>query len=280
MNTPEISVIIPTYNRAKVLSTCIDAILAQDYTNFELIIVDDGSSDNTLELLQKYQYQLHIISQENRGVSSARNAGIAKARGKYLAFCDSDDIWMPKKLSIQHQFFQNHPEALVCYTNEIWIRHGRRVNPCRHHAKISGWIFEPSLELCLVSPSSVMMHHSFFELVGTFDEDLPACEDYDLWLRAAHVMQFYCIPEPLIIKYGGHEDQLSKKFWGMDRFRIQAILKSLNSGKLNKEQHQQAIQVLCKKCKILAEGAYKRNNLALAQEYKNLFREWEQKLIS
>lgn len=299
MFNPDISVIVPTYNRAQWVCRCIEAILAQDYRNFELIVVDDGSQDDTLAKIKKYQHEptslplpcghgltgarqivqaqgprVSIVHQTNRGVSSARNKGISLAQCEYITFCDSDDVWQPNKLSVERQFFRDNPSAIVCYSDEIWIRHGSRVNPCKHHAKMSGNIFEKSLELCIVSPSSVMMHRSFFDLVGKFDEDLPACEDYDLWLRAAITIPFCYIPQPLIIKYGGHDDQLSKKYWGMDRFRVQALVKCLKTANLTPQQRQQAINMLIKKCNVLIQGARKRGNFIIANQFEQLREQW------
>mgnify|MGYP000992924305 CR=1 FL=1 len=270
-----VSVIVPTYNRSYCLRKCLDSILQQSFSDFELIVVDDGSEDDTPLLLESYREKATIVYQKNQGVSCARNTGIALAKGIYLAFCDSDDLWVPQKLQKQMEFFQKHPESMVCYTDEIWIRNGKRVNPCKHHEKVSGWIFEKSLELCLVSPSSVMMHRCFFEQAGNFDETLPACEDYDLWLRASQIFPFSFIPEYLIVKYGGHPDQLSHKHWGMDRFRIQAILKCLNSPTITQENKEKAILALKKKCTILANGAEKRGNYDLSKQC----REWIEKYI-
>lgn len=128
-SNPCISVIIPTYNRCWILKEAIDSVLSQKFSDFEIIVVDDGSTDATNELLSTYGDQITTISQQNKGVSAARNAGISFARGGYIAFLDSDDMWLPEKLSCQHDFFQSHPEALICQTDEIWIRNGVRVNP-------------------------------------------------------------------------------------------------------------------------------------------------------
>ena len=196
MKLPVVSVIIPTYNRALWLRECLEAVFAQHFQNFEVIVVDDGSRDETRSVLAGYLDKLILISQENRGVSAARNRGIAMAGGEYIAFCDSDDLWLPDKLSTQISFFQNYPQKIACYTDEIWVRNGVRVNPCKHHRKSSGWIFDRALELCIVSPSSVVMHRKFFEKVGNFDESLPACEDYDLWLRASVHFPFQLSKSP------------------------------------------------------------------------------------
>lgn len=269
---PFVSVIVPTFNRALLLRECVDSILRQTYRHFEIIVVDDGSKDNTPEIMADYP-RTKVIRQDNRGVSAARNRGIGVARGDYIAFCDSDDLWQPDKLQTQIDFFKSNSQAMVCYTDEIWIRCGRRINPCKHHQKISGWIFDKCLELCIVSPSSVMMQQSFFTIAGLFDESLPACEDYDLWLRASLKIPFYFIPQPLIIKRGGHEDQLSKKYWGMDRFRVIAILKCLREN-LSPLERQKASTMLVLKCSILAQGARKRGHIQEAEYYQHISDQW------
>jgi len=160
-NNPLISVIIPTYNRAWTLAVSIDSVLVQDYKNIELIVIDDGSTDNTPNLLDTYSGRLKQIRQANAGVSAARNRGIAEATGDFLAFLDSDDTWLPRKIGRQIDFFIRRPETLICQTQEIWIRNNVRVNPRKYHKKLSGMIFEPSLDLCLVSPSAVMIKKNF-----------------------------------------------------------------------------------------------------------------------
>ena len=213
-----VSVVIPSYNRASLLKEAIDSVLGQDFDDFELIVVDDGSTDDTPGLLQSYP-NICVVRQDRRGVSAARNAGIRRASGRFLAFLDSDDLWLPGKLSAQMTFFKTHPKAVICQTEEVWIRSGVRVNPKRRHRKYAGMIFERSVELCLVSPSAVMLERSLLDEVGWFDESLPACEDYDLWLRIACRFPIHLITTPLVIKRGGHPDQLSR-VPGLERFRI------------------------------------------------------------
>lgn len=276
MNRPKISVIVPTFNRAPLLAECLDSILAQTVQDFEIVAVDDGSRDETQSVLARYSPRVKAIFQENRGVSAARNAGIKEAGGDCLAFCDSDDLWLPEKLEVQLALFESDPGVAVCYTDEIWVRRGCRVNPKNRHCKLSGWIFEKCLELCIVSPSSVMMRRDFFDRVGSFDESFPACEDYDLWLRASLVYPFHFIARPLIIKRGGHEDQLSRKYWGMDRFRVAAICKCLK-GDLAPDKYRMALEVLRQKCTILADGAEKRGRTGEAEEYREIIRLASQK---
>lgn len=254
---PEVSVIIPTHNRRELVREAIASVGAQTHQDFELIVVDDGSDDGTREMVREFP-AVRYTFQKNRGVSAARNRGAALSRGRLLAFLDSDDFWQPQKLEIQAAFFTAHPAARICQTEELWLRNGVRVNPHQKHRKPSGDIFTRSLQLCLVSPSAVMMRRALFEQSGGFDETLPACEDYDLWLRIAAREPIYLIEEPLVVKRGGHADQLSHKFWGMDRFRVAALRKLLDSAILLPEQQRQAAAVLRTKCRILAQGAQRR----------------------
>ncbi len=200
---PVVSVIIPTYNRWSMVVEAIESVLAQSYRLFEVIVIDDGSNDGTVE----------------------RNCGVAFAQGRYVAFLDSDDIWLPKKLEIQMAFMERHPEIQICQTEEIWVRHGMRVNPKTKHTKPSGDIFRPSLDLCLVSPSAVMLTKCLFKQVGGFDESFPVCEDYDLWLRIGVDHLVPLIRTSLVVKRGGHVDQLSHSMWGMDRYRVESLRK-------------------------------------------------------
>jgi glycosyltransferase involved in cell wall biosynthesis len=266
---PTVSVIIPTHNRGWILREAIDSVLAQDYADYELIVVDDGSTDNTREILEACGRDITVVQQSNRGVSAARNRGIAASRGQLLAFLDSDDLWLPQKLSRQVDFFKSNPAALICQTEETWVRNGVRVNPKRRHQKLAGMIFEPSLALCLVSPSAVMIRKTLFEVVGRFDERLPACEDYDLWLRVSCRYPVYLIDEPLIIKRGGHADQLSRAA-GLDRYRIQALRNLIEAGRLSESQKLAAIKTLQQKSTIYAGGCRKRGRQTEADYYAQL----------
>lgn len=264
---PEISVIIPTYNRLDFLKEAVKSVQEQSYLNFELIVVDDGSTDGTSEFLENAVVK--SIIQENRGVSVARNAGIRVAKGKYITFLDSDDSWQKNKLQRQVEFMTTHTDAMVCYTDEIWIRKGVRVNPKKKHGKHSGWIFEKCLPLCIVSPSSAFMRKEFFEEIGLFDESLPACEDYDLWLRASLQFEFHYIPEKLIIKRGGHPGQLSAN-WGLDVYRVQALQKLLTNPRLTVKLRKQVVAQILEKCKILEQGFRKRGKDVEADNFRNL----------
>ena len=262
----EVSVIIPTYNRAKTIKKAIDSVKNQSLKPKEIIVVDDGSSDETPKILERIE-GIKVLRQENRGVSAARNAGIKAAQGDWIAFLDSDDWWFEEKLVKQVAFHKACPEILISQTDELWIKHGVQIiKPKKFAKKKQGFIFEPSLKMCLISPSAVMIHKRLFYEVGLFDESLPACEDYDLWLRITKKYFVGLIDEPLIAKTGGHKDQLSFKYWGMDRFRIEAMLKHINDEQFGKVVKKEII----KKAQILINGAKKRGNEAIVQKYSAL----------
>jgi len=269
LKIPLVSVIIPTYNRGWIVKEAIDSVLEQDFPDYELIVVDDGSVDNTAAILKAYRKKITVLRQDNQGVSAARNHGIAAASGRLISFLDSDDLWLPPKLSIQVKFFNDHPEAVINQTQERWVRNGVRVNPKQRHHKFSGMIFERSLALCLVSPSAVMIKKRLFKTVGFFDENLPACEDYDLWLRISCRYPVHLIEAPLIIKRGGHDDQLSKAA-GLDKYRIQSLVKIIESDFLTKPQSRAALITLKEKCEVYAGGCSKRGREEEAKYFYTL----------
>ncbi len=269
----QISVIIPTFNRAGVILKALGSVLAQKGASFEVVIVDDGSTDETRVLIQDVSREtpkVQYLFQPNQGPSAARNLGILRASSEFIAFLDSDDEWLPGKLKAQLDFFERNPDFLICQTEEIWIRRGERVNPMKKHKKFGGFIFEKCLPLSIVSPSCVMMKRKFFDQVGFFDETLPACEDYDLWLRTSARFPIGLIPKPYVVKYGGHADQRSHQFPVMDQFRIQALLKLLQSGGLTAVQTEAVISELVRKCRIVGRGAIKRGKMEKARFYENL----------
>jgi glycosyltransferase involved in cell wall biosynthesis len=264
------SVIIPTFNRAAFLREAIDSVLSQTAKDFELIVVDDGSTDATRELVESYGEAVRYFFQSNAGASAARNCGIKNARGKFITFLDSDDLWQPKKLARQIEWMKAHPDIMLCYTDEIWIRRGVRVNQKKIHAKAGGWIYPLCLPRCIISPSSVLMRHELFAAAGVFDEQLPICEDYDLWLRVASRFEVGFLAEPLIVKRGGHADQLSHSEFGIDRYRVTALMKIYESGILKKAWQEETAAMIRAKCRVLASGFHKRQKLEEAAYYKHL----------
>lgn len=277
-----ISVIIPTHNRASLLPRALDSVFSQQAlaqgVELQVIVVDDGSSDETEALIGQHYPAVEYVKQPQKGVSAARNLGIKHAQGQWIALLDSDDEWLPHKLTSQLLAVEELNLSVV-HTEEIWVRDGVRVNQMNKHRKAGGDVFERCLPLCAISPSSVLIHRVIFDQIGDFDESLPACEDYDLWLRITAHHQVAFVEQPCIVKYGGHSDQLSRAFWGMDRFRIRALEKllcqALPSLQLNAVQHDQAVKMLRKKNKILLNGAKKHQNLELVAECEQRIRQFE-----
>lgn len=254
----QISVVIPAFNRAHTLPRALDSVAQQTLAPAEVVVVDDGSTDGTSDLLATCYPSVTRLRQENRGVSAARNRGILHATSPWIALLDSDDSWQPNKLAWQSEAVRD-TDFHLCHTGEIWIREGRQIKQKPRHAKSGGWIFRKCLPLCAVSPSAVLIHRSVFNEIGLFDEALPACEDYDFWLRVCARYRVQYVDEPLTIKYGGHADQLSQRFWGMDRFRIIALEKALNDSMLTGPDREAVLRVLLEKLSILRSGALKRN---------------------
>ncbi|CCQ91109.1 conserved hypothetical protein [Nitrospina gracilis 3/211] len=251
---PQISVIVPTFNRAWCLEETLASVRRQKFSSYELIVVDDASTDGTERLVKMFEGAQYIRLERNRGVSVARNAGLRRAKGQYICFLDSDDHWVENKLERQWEWMQTHPGCPACYTDEIWIRKGVRVNPAKKHRKYSGYIFQHCLPLCIISPSSIMLKREVLSRIGGFDEAMPACEDYDLWLRLTYLYPVQFLEEALIVKFGGHEDQLSARYWGMDRFRVYALEKLLVRQKPQGEARRGVLEMLVEKCGILEAG--------------------------
>jgi len=256
--SPRVSVVIPTFNRAEFLTTAARSVLGQTFRDLELIIVDDGSTDGTEEAVADLKDdRVRFVRQENAGVSSARNKGIGLARAGLVAFLDSDDAWTPKKIEKQAAHMESHPGCLLVHTDEKWYRKGEHLNPMEKHRKHEGDIFIQSLSLCAMGPSTVMVRRSVFDEIGLFDESLPVCEDYDFFLRFTALHPVCFVDEKLVVKQGGHADQLSKKYFGMDRFRIAAIAKLLRNPGLPSGRRGPALDELSLKCRIYARGCRK-----------------------
>ena len=270
----KISVVIPTCNRRELLRRALLSVFSQTLLPVEVTVIDDGSTDGTNTMMHEQFPEVSYYRQDNCGVSSARNLGIHRTTGDWLAFLDSDDEWLPEKLYRQAAALAANPGSRVCHTEEIWIRNGIRVNAAKKYAKSGGWIFTQCLPLCAMSPSTVMIHRSVLEDIGLFDTRLPACEDYDLWLRITANYPVLLIEEPQIKKYGGHEDQLSQKLWGMDRFRINALQKIIDSGQLSNENQQAAVTMLLKKAEIYLNGVTKRGKSDEAGYYQQIIKRY------
>ena len=270
----KISVIIPTYNRKKTLARAIQSVINQSLSPFEILIIDDGSNDGTEEWVKDNFQNIKYIYQNNHGVSSARNIGIENAYGDWVAFLDSDDEWLPNKLYEQVKAIDSNPEIKFFHTNEIWIRNGIRVNQMKKHKKYGGYIFEKCLDICRISPSSALIQKEVFDNIGIFDESLRVCEDYDLWLRITSKYPVVFLDVPLIYKYGGHADQLSKVNDGIESYRIQSLEKIIKSGFLSDEQKVKAVNALVNKMNIYSKGLEKRKKLDALREIKKNIQYW------
>ena len=269
-----ISVIIPTFNRCDLVIRAIHSVVNQTHPATEIIVIDDGSNDETGNEVKQGFPSVKLISQKNQGVSKARNVGIEKSTCDWIAFLDSDDEWHRQKLARQVNFIKQNPQLAVCHTDEIWIRNGVRVNPMKKHKKPNGWIFDQCLPLCCVSPSSVLLHKKILDHVGGFDTALPACEDYDLWLRIFSKYPIGLVEDGLVTKYGGHEDQLSRQYWGMDRFRVYALDKLLKQNILSSQNYASVCEVLRKKTNILIAGFEKRKKSDEANKFRTIRNRW------
>jgi len=310
-----ISVIIPSYNRYEFLKRALTSIFSQKYLPNEVIVIDDGSTDNTLEIetfvlktfisvipnsIGNLAPQFRYIYQENRGVSSARNLGIKNATCDWIAFLDSDDEFHIDKLKEQAEFHSENPDILMSYTNEMWMRDGVEVKVPKKFRKFGGEIFQECLSHCIIAPSATLIHKKLLNEVGLFDESLEVCEDYDLWLRVSQNHKIGLIDKKLITKYAGHDDQLSFKYWGMDRFRVLALEKLLesmdeipswhalwvqaendgvvevldtHSPSFRAKTRNLVIDVLLKKYKLLLKGAIKYDRIADIKIYEKRLRE-------
>jgi predicted glycosyltransferase involved in capsule biosynthesis len=272
MSLEYISIIIPTYNRVSLLPRAIESALKQTYKNYEIIIIDDGSSDETRELVKSYQ-GVKYFYQENKGPASARNLGISHAEHELIAFLDSDDWFAPDKLEKQLKIMAENPEYDLSHTQEVWYRRGIHLNQKAKHKKKGGDIFAQSLKLCAISMSTVVIRRKLFSKTGLFDESFPCCEDYDYWLRVTADQQVLLIDLPLTLKDGGRPDQLSCQYMvGMDKFRIKSLKSLIENGNLNLNKFELAKKELARKCRIYGNGCLKHGRPKEAEYYLSLYK--------
>ncbi|MFZ0429564.1 MAG: glycosyltransferase [Acidobacteriota bacterium] len=270
-----VSIVIPTFNRVSRVQEAVESVRAQSYRDWELLVIDDGSEDGTEAAIRSIEdSRVRYVRVSHGGVSRARNIGIRLSRFPWICFLDSDDRWAERKLELQLETLEREPALRIVYTDEIWIRRGRRVNQKKKHRKYSGWMFRPSLALCLISPSSVLLHRSVLTETGLFDESFRVCEDYELWLRLTSRFPVRFIDQPLITKFGGHPDQLSHSEWGFDRFRIRALLKTVVGGGLTAQYQVWTAAEIVRKALILAAGYRNRNKQETAAHYRRMAQLW------
>ncbi len=273
----QVSAIIATYNRAGHISKAAASVLGQSLKDLELIVIDDGSTDSTRDVLQNFKdKRLKFFYQENKGVAAARNLGLKMARGRYVALLDSDDYWLEDNLMLQVRFMRD-TGFMVSQTLEAWVRGHETVSQGVKHQKYAGWIFEKSLDMCLISPSCVMLDQDLVRQGYLFNEDLPACEDYDLWVRLTLRYPVGLLPRVLTVKQGGRGDQLSRKIIGMDLWRIYALSGLLQRKGVPRDKQAKVMDALEQKAKVYTAGCLKRGIEVEALRIKNLVASHKQK---
>ena len=267
----DVSVVIPVRNRAGLVLRAVESVLAQTLAPRQVIVVDDCSMDGTAEAVRnEFGQQVQLISlMEPGGVSRARNIGIEAAESSWIALLDSDDEWRPNMLESMWAYLAQNPFFQILQAEEIWIRRGRRVNRKRYHEKREGWIWDKSLERCMISPSAVLFKKTLFKRFGPFDQGLPACEDYDLWLRITRYLPVGLDPNPGLIKYGGHEDQLSRCVPVLDRWRVRALEKALR-GECDPGRRKALAREMKRRLEILIQGAERREKVQDCRAYRRL----------
>lgn len=270
---PTVGVVVPVRDRAAMVVEAVASVLAQTYRDFAVVVVDDGSSDDSAAAAEVAVTGAPSGSRVARipasGVAAARNAGAAAIDCAWLAFLDSDDLWLAEKLATQMAWLAAHASYRIAQTGERWLDGGRHRNPRAWHRK-EEQIFPRCLERCLVSPSAVVIRRDFYEALGGFDTAFAICEDYELWLRIALREPVGLVPEPLVIKRGGHPGQLSRSTWGLDRWRVAALAKLLATATLEAEERRAVVGVLRAKCEVLANGAARRGRDDEAARYRSL----------
>ena len=275
----DISVVIPTFNRRNLLKRAIHSVIKQTIEPREIIVIDNGSTDQTYQMVSSLFPDINYFTEKKRGGSAARNKGIIESKSKWIAFLDSDDTWEPKKLEKQLEFsLLNQNKYRLIHTDEIWYRNNKFLNQLNKHKKSGGDIFKNSLKLCCISPSSAFVNKQVFHDYGLFDENLEVCEEYGMWVRITSKEEVGFLDSPLVLKYGGHSDQLSKKFWGMDRFRIEALEKNLKNKCFTKIQKKIVLDILIEKLTIVSNGAQKRGNNDIFKKYSDKLQYWSREL--
>ena len=199
-----VSVVVPTYNAGRYVGEAIESVLRQTYKNFELIVIDDGSTDNTEEVVKRYGKQVRYIKQKNSGIAEARNRGIHAARGELISFLDADDVFLKHKLERQVRYMSDHPDCAMVYGNySMMDEDGTLIHEdmfahmgvsCR-----SGMVLKELLLRCFIWTCTVVVKEEVFQKLGFFDSKFVSGQDYDMWMRIAAAYKTGCVSEPLSV---------------------------------------------------------------------------------
>jgi glycosyltransferase involved in cell wall biosynthesis len=252
----KVSVVIPVFNRIDTLKDAIESVFLQTFKDIEIIVIDDDSDINIKDYLTPYLNRIKYIKNKvNCGVSNARNLGIENATGEYIAFIDSDDLWLDFKIEYQLSAMVSK-NYLVCHTDEFWYKNGKFVNQGKKHKKYGGKILMDILDICRISPSTVVIHKSVFKKTGKFNPFLIACEDYDLWLRIASFYEILFLEKKTAVKRSITDDQLSLNTPHMESMRLKSLANFLAKYKnyLVHNEIQQILSEIKKKEKIVKKG--------------------------
>lgn len=252
---PAVSVIIPTYNSAQYVIAAVESVLAQTWRDFEILVIDDGSTDDTEEVMRHYQMQVRYIRQQNGGVAVARNRGIAESRGKYIAFLDADDTWLPHKLETQINHLRRQSACRVCYAaftvvdaalNPLGISRSQRSRTAREDLLLRGNI--------IGSICTVVCERTLFEIVGGFDPALSQCADWDMWVRLAAQTEFLYVDEPLVT-YRQHGNNMSRNAPLLEADSLQVLRKGFGMADLPASLRARQRKALARNYMVLA-GTY------------------------
>ncbi|WP_319475723.1 glycosyltransferase family A protein [Marispirochaeta aestuarii] len=257
MDNPRVSIIIPAYNRYPLLTEAVESVKAQSFRDYELIVVDDGSDDDTPRF--RNDEDVRYLQIPHCGMPGAvRNRGVEGAQGEYIAFLDSDDLWLPEKLCRQLTMLDAQPAVPLVHTREFWRRGAKTVSQKGQKHAREGNIFSDALWKCTIGPSTVLMRKAVFEELGGFDESLEVAEDYEFWLRVTSRYPVAYLDEALTVKRAGDWEQLSEKHGQIEGFRIEALFRLLEQDRLPRDRRPETLAMLKRKIRIWSSGAIKR----------------------
>lgn len=266
MKIPKVSVVIPTYNQARFVVEAIESVLNQTFQDLKIIVVDDGSTDDTKEALKKFGSKICYIYQENQGDAAARNTGIRAAKGEFIAFLDHDDLWLPDKLSIQMDAFSKNKEIGLVYTDYVVFGQGREPSKS-DKVRYSGWVFNQLFKHIFILSSGVVYKKECFNNCGLFDETFSVSSDYDMWLRISAEYKFLFIDRPLF-KRRMHSANLSsmpiKAILEPSKILTKIYFQFKDSMKISKHLYRKRMSKMYKR---IAQRYYNQGDMQKAREF-------------